>query len=64
MHHGTFQSTKRSIPAWAGKPPNWSRSSEYEMVYPRVGGETPVKLYRQYREMGLSPRGRGNLSAM
>ena len=54
------RSSRRSIPAWAGKPSGgWSRPHQ-PRVYPRVGGETVVLplLVRVFG--GLSPRGRGN----
>ena len=53
-----------SIPAWAGEPwmlrPSWTTSR----VYPRVGGGTSLKLPGFQKKVGLSPRGRGNLSAV
>ena len=49
-----------SIPAWAGKPACCAPTKCRTTVYPRVGGETFVRRWRDdYRE-GLSPRGRGN----
>ena len=53
-----------SIPAWAGKPWRPCRRSPHARVYPRVGGETRghQRFLRPYR--GLSPRGRGNPTAL
>ena len=60
-----FSSTlalSRSIPAWAGEPRQggWRRSCG--TVYPRVGGGTVEKSETQVSYLGLSPRGRGNLT--
>ena len=52
-----------SIPAWAGQPitsPDCGKSSP---VYPRVGGATITYAMVDSSSTGLSPRGRGNLSA-
>ena len=51
---------RRSIPAWAGKPPINDRQIESTWVYPRVGGETASPALRASGVCGLSPRGRGN----
>ena len=50
-----------SIPAWAGKPPTGPGSESQAAVYPRVGGETHVRIRQWPYDEGLSPRGRGNL---
>ena len=51
----------RSIPAWAGQPPEQSLPLPESKVYPRVGGATGRLRPAGRREVGLSPRGRGNL---
>ena len=49
-----------SIPAWAGEPsPNSVLAIDFR-VYPRVGGGTPLQIITVPKELGLSPRGRGN----
>ena len=53
----------RSIPAWAGQPPPTDLNPRVYSVYPRVGGATGWHRRREIPEMGLSPRGRGNLSS-
>ena len=50
----------RSIPAWAGKPHDFSDSITSRQVYPRVGGETARRSGIRPNKVGLSPRGRGN----
>ena len=59
---GDEESAHGSIPAWAGQP-GW----EYVVhvpgeVYPRVGGATIVHPASWRTVVGLSPRGRGNLT--
>ena len=54
--------SRRSIPAWAGKPISCRDELNHEKVYPRVGGETPAPQHRDAIDAGLSPRGRGNPS--
>ena len=56
------RSCVRSIPAWAGKPPELRAPGAFRMVYPRVGGETTFISLRRLNAGGLSPRGRGNRS--
>ena len=56
----TPTSSKRSIPAWAGKPCLEDSIACCPMVYPRVGGETPMTGVGRNVDLGLSPRGRGN----
>ena len=51
----------RSIPAWAGKPRPRPPRPAPRRVYPRVGGETGRTSQASARDLGLSPRGRGNL---
>ena len=53
--------SERSIPAWAGEPRGQRSSPSYPAVYPRVGGGTDWTVQRSLRNIGLSPRGRGNL---
>ena len=53
----------RSIPAWAGKPVRTRAARLGARVYPRVGGETYYRLGVTHYPVGLSPRGRGNLSS-
>ena len=50
-----------SIPAWAGKPTGPACQPPNKWVYPRVGGETRNVPFQQQHQVGLSPRGRGNL---
>ena len=52
--------SRRSIPAWAGKPRDRSGTAPAVGVYPRVGGETARSVDRRRTVSGLSPRGRGN----
>ena len=52
-----------SIPAWAGKPRLHHDNGDRLQVYPRVGGETHGRVPQRVIHKGLSPRGRGNLSA-
>ena len=55
--------TRRSIPAWAGKP-RWHRwPCRSRRVHPRVGGETTFTLGNVRARTGPSPRGRGNPGA-
>ena len=53
-----------SIPAWAGKPAVAMSEPRPIKVYPRVGGETVLRLGRRRGRQGLSPRGRGNLATL
>ena len=53
-----------SIPAWAGKPERSRSSYLLRQVYPRVGGETHQREPHRVHESGLSPRGRGNRTAI
>ena len=55
---------RRSIPAWAGEPCSAGRCGWRRAVYPRVGGGTYDRLWREVHECGLSPRGRGNRSVV
>ena len=50
----------RSIPAYAGEPPDVPISSSTIAVYPRVCGGTRLSLLRGIDRFGLSPRMRGN----
>ena len=50
----------RSIPAWAGQPPNTLNRYRIAPVYPRVGGATYYSTHPVPESAGLSPRGRGN----
>ena len=59
-HHGQPGALAGSIPAWAGKPRQRTRSPARHWVYPRVGGETAFGTSKLYACTGLSPRGRGN----
>ena len=52
--------SKRSIPAWAGKPCRSQVCRRCWRVYPRVGGETCRSTSVGSFPAGLSPRGRGN----
>ena len=52
---------RRSIPAWAGQPPRRGTPRSAVAVYPRVGGATAWDVIDTANEIGLSPRGRGNL---
>ena len=57
-----YTSAQKSIPAWAGEPPDSWTPGGIGSVYPRVGGGTvrisgPLSGY-----YSLSPRGRGNLA--
>ena len=52
----------RSIPAWAGEPVRDNSQLQARGVYPRVGGGTPQVKLPVPLAIGLSPRGRGNLS--
>ena len=55
---------QRSIPAWAGEPFPCIMNYFFCKVYPRVGGGTSRIMPRQPPLMGLSPRGRGNLTGI
>ena len=48
-----------SIPAWAGEPATPTRTVGMGRVYPRVGGGTQAPIVQGLRQLGLSPRGRG-----
>ncbi len=50
----------RSIPAWAGQPTPLKERKYGSRVYPRVGGATSRIAVDYVRDIGLSPRGRGN----
>ena len=50
----------RSIPAWAGKPPQHGPVRQRFKVHPRVGGETGAPTPPTWSGGGPSPRGRGN----
>ena len=52
----------RSIPAWAGEPPQACQAHHKLRVYPRVGGGTKGWPDFSKDAQGLSPRGRGNLA--
>ena len=52
-----------SIPAWAGEPIRRERIGSLHWVYPRVGGGTATAIDKKLSKTGLSPRGRGNLTA-
>ena len=52
----------RSIPAWAGEPPTNGSQIISPGVYPRVGGGTGGVISIITVLVGLSPRGRGNLT--
>ena len=51
---------RRSIPAYAGKPPSRGSCPCWTEVYPRVCGETKLAISGQPPARGLSPRMRGN----
>ena len=48
------------IPAWAGKPGAVHGPDGTFAAYPRVGGETIMRVPSKGPVQGLSPRGRGN----
>ena len=57
---------ERIIPAWAGNAVSCSLRASFhslESDHPRVGGETlrGWRSYRNVRDSGSSPRGRGTL---
>ena len=56
------QHRRRSIPAWAGQPETVPGLPAGVSVYPRVGGATSASSLTRSINVGLSPRGRGNLS--
>ena len=56
---GLVAPLRRSIPAWAGKPPLASGRVSFPAVYPRVGGGNPPFFGSVTPANGLSPRGRG-----
>ena len=51
-----------SIPAWAGEPVHREANKPVNGVYPRVGGGTSFCTTSDREPLGLSPRGRGNLT--
>ena len=53
----------RSIPAWAGETTDDQPSALSTRVYPRVGGGNGADMRMPKCMPGLSPRGRGKLSA-
>ena len=53
-------SGRRSIPAYAGKPASRAAQRASAAVYPRVCGETDVRIDGEIVGAGLSPRMRGN----
>ncbi len=55
-----YPTQKRSIPAWAGEPPQLAQGDRAGRVYPRVGGGTTLSEPCPTISKGLSPRGRGN----
>ena len=54
----------RSIPAWAGEPLPPLGNTTCHQVYPRVGGGTLRNTRAVNGRRGLSPRGRGNRTAV
>ena len=52
--------SRRSIPAWAGKPTSHGSRVSPKRVHPRVGGETDGAARHLRLGRGPSPRGRGN----
>ena len=54
----------RSIPAWAGQPAVAVSVAAVMAVYPRVGGATAPCPPCATQSSGLSPRGRGNPTAL
>ena len=59
-----LQRRRGSIPAWAGEPSPTTESRSAYRVYPRVGGGTQDSGTPGDGKFGLSPRGRGNRSAL
>ena len=53
-------SLRRSIPACAGEPRLSASPSSANKVYPRVCGGTNDSWYQDAKDLGLSPRVRGN----
>ena len=53
-----------SIPACAGEPPDHTAHLDLVMVYPRVCGGTGTAAARMKSHCGLSPRVRGNQTAV
>ena len=51
---------KRTIPACAGEPERMNGRMTAFADYPRVCGGTPNGIVRQFADLGLSPRVRGN----
>ena len=58
-----FVRRHRSIPAWAGETRGRAHRANIRPVYPRVGGGNVIVIYLSVHVAGLSPRGRGKLSA-
>ena len=54
---------RRSIPACTGEPCDFYHYVSHNRVYPRVYGGTPFSRLFFERDMGLSPRVRGNHQA-
>ena len=52
----------RSIPAWAGETTKKMAREMLAAVYPRVGGGNAALAVDSWRDLGLSPRGRGKPS--
>ena len=50
----------RSIPAYAGEPPQYPQGVAFAGVYPRVCGGTQASFRQPCAGKGLSPRMRGN----
>ena len=57
------QRERRSIPAWAGETARTPNAMRRRRVYPRVGGGNDTPDAAATPLTGLSPRGRGKLSA-
>ena len=55
-----MQVDMRSIPACAGEPFAYFGDIILQRVYPRVCGGTLIMLFQRLRQLGLSPRVRGN----
>ena len=61
-YHSTWhQRLSGPIPAWAGEPRWPILASILARAYPRVGGGTMLTAFGGGWDLGLSPRGRGNL---
>ncbi len=57
---GVHRDRRGPIPAWAGKPGAVHGPDGTFAAYPRVGGETIMRVPSKGPVQGLSPRGRGN----